>query len=73
MITIYGKDDCPQCDKAKQIVELRNEEYTYLKLGKDFTKEELLERFPGARSFPQIVVDEDTVGGLHGLVEWLNT
>jgi glutaredoxin 3 len=72
MITIYGKDDCPQCEKAKHIAELRNEEYTYLKLGKDFTKEELFELFPSARSFPQIMVDEDPVGGLHGLVDRLN-
>ncbi len=38
---------------------------TYKKymLGEDFTREELLEKFPTARTFPQITVDGVSIGG----------
>ncbi len=54
MINIYGKDQCPRCDMAKNIAEQGGVEYVYKKLGVDYTKDELLEKFPGAMSVPQI-------------------
>ena len=45
MIEIFGKPQCPFCDKAKAFCEARNLEYTYKSLGTDYTKEELLERW----------------------------
>ena len=32
-------------------------------LDEDFTREELMEKFPTARTFPQIVVDGTSIGG----------
>jgi glutaredoxin len=32
-------------------------------LDEDFTREELMEKFPTARTFPQIVVDGASIGG----------
>ena len=29
----------------------------------DFNREEMLEKFPGARTFPQIIVDGEKIGG----------
>ena len=63
MIEIYGKPACPFCDKAKALCEMRNLEYTYKSLGTDYTKEELLENFPGARSVPQIRINGENIGG----------
>ena len=37
--------------------------YKVFKLGVDFGREEMLEKFPTARTFPQIVVDEQNIGG----------
>ena len=34
-----------------------------LKLGKDFSREELFEQFPTARTFPQIKIDGKVIGG----------
>ena len=50
MIEIYGKPQCPFCDRAKALCEQRELEYTYKQLGTDFTREEVLEMFPGART-----------------------
>lgn len=63
MIEIYGKPACPFCDKAKAFCEMRNLEYTYKSLGTDYTKEELLETFPGARTVPQIRINGENIGG----------
>ena len=57
MIEIFGKTQCPFCDKAKSLCEKEGLEYTYKQLDTDFTREELFEEFPTARTFPQIRVD----------------
>ena len=50
MIEIYGKDFCPYCDKAVALCEQNDQDYTYKKLGRDFTREDLFEKFPGAEA-----------------------
>lgn len=50
--------------KAQAMIqEQSNISYTVLKLGKDFGREEMLENFPGARTFPQIRIDGKNIGG----------
>lgn len=63
MIEIYGKPQCPYCDMAKNLCEQKGVEYTYKSFGTDFTREEMVELFPTARTFPQIIVDGDKIGG----------
>jgi glutaredoxin 3 len=73
MIEIYGKPVCPFCDKAKALCQQNNYEYVYKQLDVDFTREELFEQFPGARTFPQIKIDGESIGGYQQLEEWHNT
>lgn len=70
MIEIFGKTQCPFCDKAKQLCERENYTYEYKMLDEDFTREELFEQFPGARTFPQIRIDGNAIGGYTELVAW---
>ena len=72
MIEIYGKPNCPFCDKAKSLCEQKKLEYEYKQLDVDFTREELFEQFPGARTFPQIRVDGENIGGYDNLNARLN-
>lgn len=72
MITIYGKPACPFCDKAKALCEMHSLEYTYKTIGTDYTREELLETFPGARTVPQIIVAGTKIGGYEQLVEYID-
>ena len=37
---------------------------------RDFTREELFENFPGARTFPQIRIDGEAIGGYDNFVSW---
>lgn len=70
MIEIYGKPACPFCDKAKALCEQKGYVYEYKSLGNDFTTEELFDRFPGARTFPQIAIDGTGIGGYMELEAW---
>lgn len=72
MITIYGKPACPYCDKAKAFCETRHLTYTYKQLDIDFTREQLFETFPTARTFPQIIVGSEKVGGYQQLLEYVD-
>jgi len=71
MIEIFGKPQCPFCDQAKLLCETRGLKYTYKSLGTDYTKEELLESFPGARSVPQIRINGTAIGGFDKLGPYL--
>ena len=70
MIEIYGKPQCPFCDRAKALCEQKGYEYTYKQLDVDFTREELFEQFPTARTFPQITAHGEYVGGFTELQTW---
>ena len=70
MIEIYGKPMCPFCDKAKALCEQKDYEYVYKQLGVDFTREQLFEKFPTARTFPQIRVHGENIGGYTELEQW---
>tara|TARA_Y100000310_G_scaffold39271_1_gene36863 strand:+ start:5337 stop:5585 length:249 start_codon:yes stop_codon:yes gene_type:complete len=66
-IEIYSKENCPFCTKALNLAEKitdRYKEHTYDKyiLDEDFTREQLLEKFPHAKMFPQITIDGIKIG-----------
>ena len=72
MIEIYGKPMCPFCDKAKRLCETRGFDFTYKSLGTDYTREELMEQFPNARTVPQIVVNGQKIGGYEQFTQYLD-
>lgn len=69
--TIWSKENCTFCVQAKQLLELKGIEFEERKIGKDWTKEQLLEAVPTARSVPQIFLDEQYVGGYQELKQRL--
>jgi glutaredoxin 3 len=62
-VEIYSKPQCPYCVQAKALAEREGHELTYKMLDEDFNRETLMETFPGARTFPQIIVDGNKIGG----------
>tara|TARA_B110000503_G_scaffold128158_1_gene198760 strand:+ start:717 stop:968 length:252 start_codon:yes stop_codon:yes gene_type:complete len=71
MIEIYGKPACPYCEKAKALCEMRGYKFSYKSLGTDYTREELLEAFPAARTVPQIKVNGTSIGGYDQLAKYI--
>ena len=70
MIEIWSKPACPYCVKAKNLCEQQGYDYEYFQLDVDFTREELFEKFPTARTFPQITAHDEYVGGFTELQSW---
>tara|TARA_B100000965_G_scaffold189147_1_gene157892 strand:- start:4006 stop:4260 length:255 start_codon:yes stop_codon:yes gene_type:complete len=70
-IEIWGKQLCTFCDRAKLVCDNRGFKYVYKELDTDFTREQVLEEFPGARTFPQIKVNGDIVGSYQQFEEYL--
>jgi glutaredoxin len=64
---VWSKPNCPNCVKAKSLLETSGIEYSENKIGEDYTKEQLLEVVPGARSVPQIFLNGEYVGGYEEL------
>ena len=62
-VVIYSKPQCPFCVQAKALAEREGYDLTYKMLDEDFDRETLMETFPGARTFPQIMVDGEKIGG----------
>ena len=62
-VEIYSKPQCPFCVQAKALAEREGHELTYKMLDEDFDRETLMETFPGARTFPQIIVNGEKIGG----------
>ena len=68
---IWSKYHCPFCDQAKQLLTAKGYEIEERKIGDGYTREELFEQVPNARSVPQIFIEEAHVGGLNELKEYL--
>ena len=60
---VWSKDSCPFCVQAKALLESRGIEFEERNVSKDWTKEQLLEAVPTARTLPQIFVDDTYIGG----------
>lgn len=70
-VVIWSKYYCTFCDQAKILLNSRNIPYEERKIGDGWTKEELLEAIPTARSVPQIVIDGKVIGGFNELKEYI--
>lgn len=71
MITIWGKPACPSCTKAKMFCENNNFQYEYKQLGVDFDRDAIMEAFPEARTFPQIVINGNKIGGYEQMLSYI--
>lgn len=64
---VWSKDRCPYCDQAKALLTARGIEFEERNVSRDWTREQLLEAVPTARTVPQIFLDEQLVGGFNEL------
>jgi glutaredoxin 3 len=60
---VWSKESCPFCVQAKALLESKGIEFEERNVSKDWTREQLLEAVPNARTLPQIFLDEQHIGG----------
>jgi glutaredoxin len=68
---VWSKDHCPYCDQAKALLKMKSIEFEERNISKDWTKEQLLEAVPNARTVPQIFLDDNLIGGFTELKQFL--
>lgn len=66
-VTLYTKHDCFYCSQAKVLLASKNIPFNELKLNDDFSRDNILEMFPNAKTFPVVVVDGFNIGGFQQL------
>jgi glutaredoxin len=65
---VWSQTNCPACVEAKRLLDMHGIQIEERMLGiNGYTKKELIEVVPHARSVPQIFVDGEYVGGLQEL------
>ena len=68
---VWSKDHCPYCVQAKNLLESRGIDYEERNINGGYTKEQLLEAVPNARTLPQIFIDDKLIGGFTELRQHL--
>jgi len=72
-IVVYGKEHCPYCDKAKNILEQYGFSYAYYDINKDNIDLVTLttKTAPGAKTVPIVIVQDVWIGGYTELEAFL--
>jgi glutaredoxin 3 len=69
-VIVWSKYHCPYCDQAKSLLSQKGIKFEERKIGDGFTKEDLLESIPTARTVPQILIDGEVIGGFTELKKY---
>lgn len=70
-VIVWSKDHCPYCVQAKTLLKIKGIEFEERNISQGpWTREQLLEACPGARTVPQIVIDGKVIGGYDRLEEY---
>jgi len=69
---IYTQENCVYCVKAKELIKDKGHTYTEYVLGRDISKTDLFEMFPGVKTVPIVVLDGQKLGGYQELTESVN-
>lgn len=63
-VIVWSKNPCPYCDQAKALLKMKGIAFEERNITTgNWTREQLLESVPGARTVPQIFIDGQLIGG----------
>lgn len=72
--TVWSKDQCPYCVMAKDLLQRQGIEYEERNISQgEWTREQLMEAVPHARTLPQIILDGNLIGGYDQLKKHLES
>lgn len=68
-VTIYTRAFCPYCTRAVQVLKEKGAELNEIDAGMDpALREEMIQRSNGGRTFPQIFVGDQHIGGCDDMI-----
>ena len=71
MFTVYSKNGCPYCTKVISVLQLAELKFVEYKLGRDFDKDQFYDVFGQGSTFPQVLKDQEKLGGCMDTVKYL--
>ena len=60
---VWSKNQCPFCLQAKALLTQKGIDFEERNVQENWTREQLLEAVPTARTLPQIFLDDEYIGG----------
>ncbi len=69
---MWSKVTCPFCDMAKTLLKNKGIVFEERMIGVNWTREQLLESIPQARTVPQIILNGQYIGGYDQLKAHFN-
>ena len=69
-VILYGKNNCPSCDKAKFLLESNGVKFSFVNCDEDYDAFDKMVQM-GHRSFPQLYTKEDLYLGDYLLLKQL--
>ena len=67
-VTLYSKDYCPYCVKAKNLLQRKGVQFTEIDITHDeMLQKEMVEKSGGRKTVPQIFIDGRSIGGCDDL------
>jgi glutaredoxin 3 len=71
-ITVFSQDSCPGCASVKDLLRSKGLSFTELNVSADKSAKDLLQKkIPGARTVPQVIINNKVIGGLDMLRKYL--
>ena len=71
LFTVYSKNGCPYCTKVISVLQLAELKFVEYKLGRDFDKNQFYDVFGQGSTFPQVLKDQEKLGGCVDTVKYL--
>ena len=68
---VYSKAGCPFCTKIMTVLEMTGKRFVEYKLERDFTREEFYDKFGNGSTFPQVLCDDQKLGGCSDTIQFL--
>ena len=72
-LSVIARENCIYCRLAIRLLEEKGLKFELLMLGVDFEREEFESLAPGAKTFPQILVNGVSIGGYEDLLEKIDS
>jgi glutaredoxin len=73
--TVYSRHGCPYCDKIKTVLghvsTTKGEQVVCYELGTNFNREEFYAEFGEGSTFPQVIYNQQHLGGCSNTVKYL--
>ena len=69
--TVFSKNDCPYCEKIKEVLKLTEINFVVYTLGEQFDKDSFYGEFGEGSTFPQVVCEGKKLGGCVDTIKYL--